>query len=655
MEIIFLWIRDYPPFEENEFTFNGRFNVDFNKDEEAKTIAINITENLSFPQNFFGNTISNISCLIGKNGSGKTSLIDFLKSVKAEQWYSIHDYVQITFDRVRNEFQVRHNLYEKANNRFPNRIYAGEESYDINCNLPDGFGFATKGYYKESQIVYFTPFLDLKYFPKRFDTKPYVDVSTDFLILTDKDSSSKDNPDVLEIHRFKNIERQFEFVHRFQENHAVNYIIAIPEGIEVYSLEQRTDRNWGYNLSYSAKEVRAYFIGDGTPERKGVIYDRLYDLGGIIYQLNQEGRADSDEHRALEFEKRRWFFLEGFIHHYFDAWNSNNHWLDLNIGIGLYEFEGMDPWDACRQFIIREPWTRDNGATALEFLNMIDELLTTDNSKVSFSTDNRRIQTNNQTLVLNILRTQVNYLKTLPSNSGAFKSYDVIQIDWRNLSSGEKAYLDIFSRLNYAYTELKNREVDKYTQKVTPTEWLYLFIDEGEVGFHPEWQKNYIDLLHKMVPIIFTDLTIQIILTSHSPFIASDIPLQNIIFLDKIEGKVIVNKELNFQNTFAANIHTLLADGFFLNNGLIGDFAKKKIQTVIDWINNDEADLTLGDEMKKVLGLIGEPIVRNKLIDEFNRKLGIDDEIDKIDNEMMRLQLLKDELLKKRDDAEPQD
>ncbi len=655
MEIIFLWIRDYPPFEENKFTFNGRFNADFNKDEEAKTIAINITENLSFPQNFFGNTISNISCLIGKNGSGKTRLIDFLKSVKTKQWYSIHDYLQITFDKVRNEFEVRHNMYEESINRFPNQIIAGDESYDLNVNLPDGFGFATKGYYKESQIVYYTPFLDLKNFPTRFDTKAYVDVSTDFLVLKDKDSSSKDNPDVLEIHRFKNIERQFEFVHRFQENHAINKIITIPEGIEVYSLEQRPDQNWGYNLSYYAQEVRAYFIGDGTLERRGVIFDRLYDLEGKIYQLNQEGRADSDEYRTLEFEKRRWFFLEGFIHHYFAAWNSQNYWLDLNIGIGLNEFEGMDPWDACRHFVIREQWTLDNGATALEFLNMIDELLTTNNSKVSSSTDNRRIQTNNQTLVLNILRIQENYFKTLPSNSVAFKTYDVIQIDWRNLSSGEKAYLDIFSRLNYAYTELKNREMNKYTQEVTLTEWLYLFIDEGEIGFHPEWQKNYIDLLYKMVPIIFTDLKIQIILTSHSPFIASDIPLQNIIFLDKMEGKVIVNKELNFQNTFAANIHTLLADGFFLNNGLIGDFAKKKIQTVIDWINNDEADLTLGDEMKKVLGLIGEPIVRNKLIDEFNRKLGIDDEIDKIDNEMVRLQLLKDELLKKRDDAEPQD
>lgn len=655
MEIIFLWIRDYPPFEENKFTFNGRFNVNFNKDEEAKTIAINITENQSFPQNFFGNTITNISCLIGKNGSGKTRLIDFLKSIKTEPWYSIHDYLQITYDRVRKEFGVHHNLYQAANNTPPDQINTGDESYEININLPDGFGNATKGYCKNSQIVYYTPFLDLKNFPTRIDTKPYVDVSTDFLVITDRDSSSKDNPDVLEIHRFKNIERQFEFVHKFQDNHAVNKIIAIPEGIEVYSLEQRSDQHWGHNLTHSAKEVRAYFIGNGTPKRRGVIFDRLHDIGGDIYQLNQEKSAESDKYRALEFEKTRLYFLEGFIHHYFAAWNSENHWRNLDIGIDLNEFEGMGPWDACRHFVTREQWTRDNGASALKFLNMLDELLTTENSKISSFTNNRTVQTNNQTLVLNLLRKQEDYFKSLPSNSGAAKTYDVIQIDWRNLSSGEKAYLDLFSRLNYAYTELKKREIDKYTQVSPPTEWLYLFIDEGEIGFHPDWQKNYIDLLDKMVPIIFTELKIQIFLTSHSPFIASDIPLQNITFLDKIEGKIKVNKELNFHNTFAANIHTLLADGFFLNNGLIGDFAKKKIQKVINWINNDEADLTLGDEIKKVIGLIGEPIVRNKLIDEFNRKLGIDDEIDKIDNEMKRLKILKDELLKKREDVKPQD
>ncbi len=652
MEIIYLWIRDYPPFEENDFSFNGRFNVDFNKVEDAKTITINITENQLFPKNLFGDVILNISCIIGKNGSGKTKLIDFLKLIDTEDWHTISNYFLVTFDNDNNEFSLKHNMYQLSEGPFNYQFFKGSKLYDIIVNLPEGYSLGKAGNQKKSQIVYYSPFLDLKNFPIKFDTKPYIDVSTDFLVMTDMNTCAKDNPDVLKIHRFKNIERQFEFVNRFQENLAVNTIIAIPETIEVYSLEQNYDQHWRHNLSYTAQEVRAYFIGDGTSIRRGILFDRIYEIGGIIHEINLAGQTGSDEYRALEIETRELYFLEGLIDHYFSAWNSINYWKDFDIGISINEFDGMNMLEACQHFLNSQRWTIDHGKSGVIFLEFIIELFKSSYTEISSYSNQRVVKTNNKDLVLNLIKSQEEYLKSLPSNSRNFKTYDVIQIDWRNISSGEKAFLDLFSRLNYANSELKFRERDKYSGVVNSVEWLYLYIDEGEIGFHPEWQKKYLDLLHKMVPVIFSGLKIQIILTSHSPFIASDLPFQNITFLDKIDGRVKVNIELNFQNTFAANIHTLLADGFFLSGGLIGDFSKKKIQDIIDWINNDNADKTNAREIKKILNLIGEPIVRNRLLEEYNRKIGIDIEIDMIDEELRRLQTLKDDLLKRRDNAE---
>ena len=48
-------------------------------------------------------------------------------------------------------------------------------------------------------------------------------------------------------------------------------------------------------------------------------------------------------------------------------------------------------------------------------------------------------------------------------------------------------------------------------------------------------------------------------------------------------GKCIVVDGLKKDKTFGANIHTLLSDSFFLEDGLIGEFAKGKINEIIDF------------------------------------------------------------------------
>ena len=82
---------------------------------------------------------------------------------------------------------------------------------------------------------------------------------------------------------------------------------------------------------------------------------------------------------------------------------------------------------------------------------------------------------------------------------------------------------------------------------------------------------------------MFPKKDIQILVTSHSPFIVSDLPNENVIFLTKEEnkGNCVVKNSLNdMKKTFGANIHTLLSDSFFMES-LMGEFAKSKIDGVI--------------------------------------------------------------------------
>jgi len=151
---------------------------------------------------------------------------------------------------------------------------------------------------------------------------------------------------------------------------------------------------------------------------------------------------------------------------------------------------------------------------------------------------------------------------------------------------------------------------------------ILILIDEPDVTLHPEWQRQYIKKLidyHKSVK----NKSLHFIITTHSPFILSDIPNPNIAFLDTdSQGYCQVFSGLaDKKKTFGANIHTLLTDSFFMKNGLVGAFAKEKIEAVINFLNDKPLTSvkTIQDAMF-CTDLIGEPIIKNQLIQMIEQK-----------------------------------
>ena len=142
---------------------------------------------------------------------------------------------------------------------------------------------------------------------------------------------------------------------------------------------------------------------------------------------------------------------------------------------------------------------------------------------------------------------------------------------------------------------------------------------------------------------------IHFILTSHSPFLLSDIPKQNIIFLDKDENGncKVVDGLKDKKQTFGANIHTLLSDSFFMEDGLMGEFAKGKIDKAIKLLNQDNLDKKDLKYCEQIISIIGEPIVKNQLQRMLDSKrLKKVDEIDAIKKSMEEMKKRLDELKK---------
>lgn len=204
---------------------------------------------------------------------------------------------------------------------------------------------------------------------------------------------------------------------------------------------------------------------------------------------------------------------------------------------------------------------------------------------------------------------------------------------FNNLSSGQRQNIFTLNSIIYhlknidsvSKNKLKGSKLKSYTS-------INLILDEIELYFHPQFQQNFIfELLRllKSSKLEFIE-NINLIFLTHSPFILSDIPNSNVLKLKNGNPQ-----EFNeFENTFGANINDLLANDFFLGNGLIGNFAKDKIQDVIDYINywdkkrenqnfiDSELESKLGwieskQIAKKVIEQIGEPYLYEKLNDMF--------------------------------------
>ena len=194
-----------------------------------------------------------------------------------------------------------------------------------------------------------------------------------------------------------------------------------------------------------------------------------------------------------------------------------------------------------------------------------------------------------------------------------------MHLGWRGLSSGEQARLNFQSRL---YERLYNTQ-KTFWDKFEVNKSLILLIDEGGSFYHPEWQRTYIyDLIKflKEIKLKSNIENIQVILTTHSPFVLSDLARDHIIYLTKY------NKEASNYNycqvlksdekplSFAGNINNLLRHSFFLKDSLVGKYAEKKIEEMLTIYKEGNKNSTYTKaEIEYLINEISEPILRGHI------------------------------------------
>lgn len=211
------------------------------------------------------------------------------------------------------------------------------------------------------------------------------------------------------------------------------------------------------------------------------------------------------------------------------------------------------------------------------------------------------------------------------------------RVPFKTLSSGEKQMIYSVSSILYHIINLES--VPSNTQKRTAYRYINVILEEIEMYAHPEMQRTYIDYIIKSIEKLSLNRTlgINICFITHSPFILSDIPESNILFLNEVGLPEPLADTLK---TFGGNIHDLLAKSFFLTEGAVGAFALNKIDQTIKSLKEKNINNSTDDERNKILeniNIIGEPFLRNKLLDMYYLKFDKQKRIDELEAELQKL------------------
>lgn len=653
MQLEYIWIEDYGVLKNKGFNFNP--NACYSFDEKTGVITKEIKNEI--PVDFFhieNDTISGITALVGSNGAGKSTALHFIASFLSHST-SLAGFIIIN-DCIINKSDVKIKLNPKwIGKKLPivgradliNKYKNNQGNFNTENDSDDkhhALGLQILGnYINDTIIINFAGEINLENttrvyqslfsLSEEYENGYYVDIS-DISLMTDDQNKYKSDKAVYSgenpilTYRSGESQRNLDLLHsKFKQ--------FIPFSID----------NLAINMLFNDIDTTFFTTYDE------MAFSPLIDL----FVLLIEKEHTISEQDQLFFKEIKLNGLGGYFRKKFYDYNPSS--VNGKLRKHLYYYLLLRH---IREQIMQTMGELSENNKLTPFMELIQDVMKNFNNKNSYTHQIRSYfkrssfaenftgkldlealdSFENKIRKLKIWdykreRFDLSKLPDLDALNSTIKNFDkeskvkytpttIFDLDIRGLSTGEKQFLKIFSR--FISYELNNLIYKKVKQFI-------ILIDEFEIGFHPLWQRKFlkiwIDFLEKYVnQTPENKIKVQLILTSHSPFVVSDLPKQCINFLTKSESKKNNQIEtLNKHNaTFGANIHSLFTDAFFISDGLMGDFAQYKIDLLIKEIFKQEKYTHAEYEgFKPLINIIGEPFIRAKLFEKIAKGMETSD------------------------------
>ena len=634
MELKYIWVKNHRiliDFQLN-FSHTGNHKFSFNNNE------LILSEN-EFSHAFFGEKISSMTVIAGRNGAGKSSFCEVVLYATATLQESSFG-INYIFEGI---VCFENRIYYHEDIIISNEKELIEKNYELITFKESPFESELKNRLDQDKFLGNLGFI---YYSNNFDLKSYQrennlsNISTTYKIFNDKYYSNivQTNESKLYGKNLKETVSQFNIFSIQEDYRNLKFILDFPEMIDFIGSHNYVFFKTSYsgNNKFIPNKKIDSKISDFLVEKQREILDEVSDL------------YPSEKKKVIKLTNlnRIGIMIKLYRLNMINLLLDTENTIDLN-DLNSFIYEGILP----KQFDIIFDKLIENYSLLLNHARFNEEYIYDDFNRQENNYEDWRfyvienfyvpLDKECRSLLIKIIELEK---KIEPKNiSVRISNFSVAPY----LSAGELSFLSIFARLYEI--------IDGYREGIYNKQKLIIFLDEPEIGFHPNWSKKLIKWLVDFLNNEKIEMFFQVILTTHSPYVLSDIPSSNVrLFTRELMAKPFVT-EPNYE-TFGANIYDLLADSFFMQDGFTGEYAKNKIDAaykdIIAKIENKKEHVPKysQQEIKSIIEIIGEPLMQRQLSGLYDQAFESENlEIDIIQKQIKKLEDLRDSKIKKDD------
>lgn len=549
MKLIYCYIEHFRNIENQDVSLSDEFDCRY---RDSKIFIEKREKNPLMDYIYDNGFMSNLRIIVGKTGSGKTN---FLQLIGMDWWnrkstadgdaylllYKMHNENDFFVEEVGlgNKTRAYCFTYDFDKHKILKYIPAAyddhEDTYIINAF--DRYAFASCPYDNVRQEQMFD---NNQFIPRKITQygKSSVSMECEFL------------KEYLSHFSEKSIKRRVSFVIGWKnwQNKIQSDLDEKLIKREYWTYKDRAEeqrdknfRNGQYNkpIEYDKKSTpKSRFIHDLMVDfaiylRKWaelVEYEfpeKYYPYTGIAYDLGIEDPRELPDGKKMGILKRIDWLCQ-YIDYHTDEITSNR---------GLVWQIGSDIRDL------------------FHLLGKMDDKYFTD---TEFTIPVMDIDVNGKTVMRAVFERMEQYR---PDQIGVFTEC-LLPYHWSYVSSGEYQYAKIRGVLEeYGVRVKMMAHGQKYSEAIQPN--LILLLDEPENYMHPEMCRTFIRNLNVLLSKRNPNTELQVLISTHSPFMLSDVMASQVIKMDYDEnGKCVISE--SEKPYYAANIHSIMADGFFL-------------------------------------------------------------------------------------------